>query len=702
MQTLIIDHYDSFTYNLFQLIAQTQGIEPWVIAHDSEELLRLNPAHYDNIILSPGPGHPDNPSDFSVGKALILNSDKPILGVCLGHQGIFSAFGGRVARAPIPMHGCLSTITHNQNALFQYIPTSLQVMRYHSLICTGPIPPDLEIIAWTQDDLVMGLRHRHKPIWGIQYHPESIANEYGRQLLINFQHITAEYYQQRGETLPSQCHPRSRSKSVCPPPVAYPPDLYTVISKKCAVYPDSAAVFKHLFSTSSTAVWLDSSQIISGFSRFSYMGGITGPMSYQLIYDAPSQTTTRIQGQKQTTFAMSIFTYLKQALQSMKITTDPNLPFDFHGGFVGYFGYELNQETAPITETKLAPHPDAQWLFLDRFIAFDHQEQCCYVIAVSSPDQLDVNTAWVHTLCDAIQNIDDMPPPSSLSPYPVEGQWLQAPSDYQSRIQDCLDYINRGDSYELCLTNKLQFSYKIDPLQYYFNLRQCNPAPHAAFFKFADLAIACSSMERFLKIDQYRQIEAKPIKGTHPRGKTAAEDKELADDLQNNLKFRSEHLMIVDLLRNDLGKICQIGSVIVPDFMQVETYATVHQLVSRITGHLQADEHVIDCIRHTFPGGSMTGAPKIRSMNLLNQFETHARGIYSGSLGYISLNGAIDLNIVIRTAEITSQQISIGAGGAIVALSDVEEEFAEMVLKTRALQTALGVTLHEHHRHCEE
>lgn len=700
MQTVIIDHYDSFTYNLFQLIAEIQGVEPWVIAHDSDEFLQLDPAVYDNIILSPGPGHPDNPHDFKIGKSIILNSDKPILGVCLGHQGIFSAFGGHVARAPTPMHGCVSTISHSQDALYHSIPTPFQVMRYHSLLCTGAIPVELEITAWTQDGLVMGLRHLHKPIWGIQYHPESIASEYGRQLLVNFQHLTAQYYQQRRQKLPSQImlNKQPNAKPPClPAPLAPTPnghDSYIIISQKHPFHADPAGVFQQVFAQYPSAVWLDSSQVVPGFSRFSYMGALQGPLAYQLSYDVHSQTTTRIQGQNTTSFAMSIFAYLKQALLSISIIADPNLPFDFQGGFIGYFGYELNQVTASIPDTKPAPHPDAQWLFLDRFIAFDHQEQCCYVVAVSSQDHLASNTAWLQTLSQTLQDIIEVQP-CPLPPYPVQGTWLQAPADYKSRIQDCLDYIDAGESYEICLTNKLQFSCQIDPFRYYINLRHCHPAPHAAFFKFSDLAIACSSMERFLKIDRHRKIEAKPIKGTLPRGQNPDEDQQLTRALQKDIKFRSEHLMIVDLLRNDLGKICQIGSVAVPSLMQVETYATVHQLVSRITGQLRTDVHGIDCIQHTFPGGSMTGAPKIRTMTLLNQFETQARGIYSGSLGYISLNGAIDLNIVIRTAEITPHQISIGAGGAIVALSDIEQEFEEIVLKTRALQTALGVTLHE-------
>lgn len=694
MQTLIIDHYDSFTYNLFQLVAEIQGKDPWVIPHDSDTLINLDPDSYDNIILSPGPGHPDNVQDFKTGKAMILHNDKPILGVCLGHQGIFSTFGGRVEHAPSPVHGCISRIIHHQDALYQDIPNSLQVMRYHSLICTGPIPEELIITAWTLDGLIMGLRHRHKPIWGIQYHPESIASEYGQQLLLNFKHLTLQHYQQLGKPLPSkalftshcndQIHP-VRTKSVT---------VLEVISEKLPFQGDIAGVFQTLFASHPSAVWLDSSQIIKGFSRFSYMGALQGPLSYQLIYDAKTRITNKIQGADQITYPMSIFAYLKQDLDSMQLKTRIDLPFDFQGGFIGYFGYELNQETASMSEVKSAPHPDAQWLFLDRFIAFDHQEQCCYVVAVTRETDLDSNKEWVHTICQAV-NTSCTLTPTKLSPQAVLGTWVQPQEAYMARIKDSLNFIQAGVSYEVCLTNKLEFDYSIDPLRFYVNLRHCHPAPHAAFFQFSDVTIACSSMERFLKIDRHRQIQAKPIKGTMPRGQSQTEDQKSALELKESEKFRSEHLMIVDLLRNDLGKISQIGSVAVTDLMTVETYATVHQLVSVIVGQLKPDIHVIDCIQHAFPGGSMTGAPKIRTISILNQLETQARGIYSGSLGYISLNGTVDLNIVIRTAEITADKISIGAGGAIIALSDPEEEFREMVLKTRALQTALSRTLQE-------
>ena len=699
MQTLIIDHYDSFTYNLFQIIAEIQGREPLVVYHDSEALTRLQPKDYDAIILSPGPGHPDNPHDFSFSKSMILQSDKPILGVCMGHQGIFSALGGRIDRAPVPMHGRLSTITHQGDALYQHIPTSFRAMRYHSLICTGAIPAELEITAWTEANLVMGLRHRHRPIWGIQYHPESIASEYGRQLLLNFMHLSEQYYQQRGLLSKASRHHATRGSSARTDKfttiTSRPRDDSAIWELRTQSFPfsgDPAAAFQKLYGEQTTAVWLDSSQIIPGFSRFSYMGAPQGPLAYTLSYDAQTQMTTQISDHETTTHAMSIFSYLKQSLQAIEIVAPADLPFDFHGGFIGYLGYELNQETAPIVNAKPSPHPDAQWVFLDKFIVFDHVEQSCYLVVLTPEDHHDTSDDWLKTTQQAIQALPTYSLPTTASSNVRKGKWIQPAEIYMQRIQDCLGFIASGESYEICLTNKLQFSTQVDPLLFYRHLRHCHPAPHAAYFKLGDLAIACSSMERFLKIDRQRMIQAKPIKGTTPRGQTPQEDQVLAKALREEEKFHSEHLMIVDLLRNDLGRICQIGSVAVPDLMQVETYATVHQLISKITGHLKPEMDAVDCIQNVFPGGSMTGAPKIRAMTLINQLETQARGIYSGSLGYIGLNGTVDLNIVIRTAEITPEQISVGAGGAIIALSDPAEEFAEMVLKTKAVQTALKRT----------
>lgn len=698
MQTLIIDYYDSFTYNLYQLIAEIQGVEPIVLYHDAKELAALNPNHYDQIILSPGPGHPDNSADFGIGKWIIQHSSKPILGICLGHQGIFSAFGGKVERAPTPVHGLLSTITHADDPLYASIPQQLRVMRYHSLLCTGTVPAELEIIAWTQDKLIMGLRHRSRPIWGIQYHPESIAGEYGKQLLINFTQLTREFYQQQGCKLPSSHITMSvrEPHSAFQAPQGNPSTIYQVMTQQCSFHGDAAAIFQKIFAHHDTAVWLDSSHIIPGFSRFSYMGAPDGPHSYHINYDVKTQTTNIYRRQGQTSHAMSIFTYLKQTLQNIHINAREDLPFDFQGGFIGYLGYELNQETAPILENKHSPYPDAQWVFLDRFLVFDHTEQVCYLVGLSLPGEPESCVAWFQSMLPLLQKnhaiVDFVGPRHNVRPS-LEGKWLQNPASYMARIQDCLDLIAAGDSYEICLTNTLQFSQQIDPLRFYYNLRHCHPAPHAAYFKFSDLAVACSSMERFLKIDRKRKIQAKPIKGTTPRGKSPEEDQKFAQSLLEDEKFYSEHVMIVDLLRNDLGKICQIGSMSVPEFMKIESYATVHQLVSLITGYLKSDKDVIDCIMHTFPGGSMTGAPKIRTMNLLHQLETQARGIYSGSMGYLSLNGACDLNIVIRTAVITPQGIRMGAGGAIVALSNPAEEFAEMELKTKALRTALALSL---------
>jgi para-aminobenzoate synthetase len=222
-------------------------------------------------------------------------------------------------------------------------------------------------------------------------------------------------------------------------------------------------------------------------------------------------------------------------------------------------------------------------------------------------------------------------------------------------------------------------------------LRKASPAPFASFLRFGDLAVLSSSPERFLNISPDGLAESRPIKGTRPRGVSPSLDAELRHDLATNEKDRAENLMIVDLVRNDLGRCAEIGSVEVPSLFAVESYATVHQLVSTVRAHLRPDVSPVDCVRAAFPGGSMTGAPKVRTMRIIDSLEAGPRGIYSGAIGYFSLNGAVDLSIAIRTLVVSGDKATYGTGGAIVALSDPAAEYQETIDKSAAIRTILGL-----------
>jgi len=296
-------------------------------------------------------------------------------------------------------------------------------------------------------------------------------------------------------------------------------------------------------------------------------------------------------------------------------------------------------------------------------------------------------------------------------------------AQYKRDIAKCHEYIRQGESYELCLTNQWETvvpknKNNKDPLGLYKLLRERNPAPFSAFVKFPNVAICSSSPERFISVTPKTNsmnpqkkdwiVEARPIKGTiarpmvshpphHPQRPCPIKDAQSAAELQSSVKDRAENLMIVDLLRNDLSRVCQVGSVHVPHLMHIESYATVHQMVSTVRGTLMEKNQPegLHVLKACFPGGSMTGAPKKRSMEILHRLEQgEPRGPYSGCLGYWSVNGRMDMNIVIRSAVLVSNKknewnISIGTGGAITALSDSQDEYEEMRLKARAVKEAV-------------
>jgi para-aminobenzoate synthetase len=267
MRVILVDNYDSFTYNLYQLIGEVCGHPPTVVRNDTPWAdLRFD--EFDAAVISPGPGRPDRDRDFGVSARVILDSGLPVLGVCLGHQGLCQLFGGKVGSAPEPMHGRISSVRHKGVDLFAGIPSPFDVVRYHSLAVTS-LPDDVEELAWTDDGVVMGVRHRHLPLWGVQFHPDSISSTYGHELLANFFALAAE-----------------RSASALAPARTAEPELprYDLHVQHLDVHPEALTAYTSLFAGGDQGFWLDSSSVVDGLSRFSVMGNGDGPLAEHVTY----------------------------------------------------------------------------------------------------------------------------------------------------------------------------------------------------------------------------------------------------------------------------------------------------------------------------------------------------------------------------------------------------------------------------------
>lgn len=682
LRTLIIDNHDSFTFNLFQLLAEVGGTEPLVVRNDERPWRELRELAFDNILISPGPGRPDHPADFGVCRDALLEADVPILGVCLGHQGLGHIHGARIQHAPEVMHGRLSPVRHSGTDLFQGLPQDFPVVRYHSLCLTRPLPEDLVETAWAPDGVLMALRHASLPRWGVQFHPESIATTHGRQLLSNFVRLSREPHVPRPGRPPEALQERT-----LPPP----PGTFQVHHRKLRLDADPEQAFVTLLGGRDHAFWLDSSRVEAGLSRFSFMGDATGPHSAVIHYQVNPRRLTVHRRQGTEEHSTELFDFLQQELTRLRVAPS-GLPFDFQGGFVGHLGYELKHDCGATTP-HASPDPDASLILADRLLAWDHLERTVYLVALAPEHEAAQVQDWFDATESSLRTLPPLAPlePRPGAPFPV--RLARGRETYLADIQRCLEQLHEGETYEVCLTNKLLARTHVEPLDLYRSLRRLNPAPYAAYLRMGPLGIACSSPERFLRVDAERWVESKPIKGTLRRGATPAEDDRLRQQLGSQEKDRAENLMIVDLVRNDLGRVCEVGSVHVPRLMHVESYATVHQLVSTIRGHLRPGLTAVDAVRAAFPGGSMTGAPKERTMELIDRLEGESRGVYSGAIGYFSATGAADLNVVIRTAVVRPGEVSIGAGGAIVALSDPAAELEEMLLKSRVVLKALSMAL---------
>ncbi|KAL8439898.1 hypothetical protein Efla_006517 [Eimeria flavescens] len=883
VRTLLIDNYDSFTYNLYQLIAVVSGTPPAVVFNDSfdgdwEEVCAAFP-DVDNIVISPGPGTPQNPADFGLSAAAIANSSKPLLGVCLGHQGLGYLSGAKIVQAPEIVHGRCTRVEFSSGCrLFAGLPRFADVARYHSL-CIDPqsLPVSLSVTAWTDTPAftIMGIQDRDRPFFGIQFHPESVGTPCGEQILRNFVAFTRDWQKARSNSLPppvshrpldsntqvtstSQQAPKTHpgiQQFLWEVNIAELPGDATQASQAADAAEAQPAVsscqlFERLFGNSPACFWLDSSSSDPSLaatgpverdpvSRFSFMGDALGPWGFALeswrddrtrqVFRCPQGcrssdrlklhsrelpvdpfealrldglmkgglTALRLRFWRATAAAGKADSGLSQ-LELVEDQADAEPPpFTFWGGFVGFFAYELRRrafarlrralgsslpQEVPTDATKLksAPHqPLSLWLFVDRFVAVDNHTGRYYVVwltPVVQPSDLGAGelsrtrrpnsqrsaceplvsmlragavTAELRRLVAEAQEQWALTTLRTLAACPAgsarQAAHMSAASEasaaastashsppatgnagesalafcpslseeaYKASIRRILEEITKGNAYEVCLTDQTVAAYDpraVSPFKLYSRLRDRNRSKYGVYLRYdwsgrlsrADgsvvegeeassstaLAVCCASPELFLNVDLDGWVESRPIKGTRRRGSTPEEDAALKADLAASEKDKAENMMVVDLVRNDLGRVCVEGSVSVPRFLTVESHPAVHHMVSVVRGKLREPQYdAIDAVVAAFPGGSMTGAPKLSAMNIIDKCEAGPRGLYSGSLGFFSVNGAACLNIVIRTAVFdSSHQVSVGSGGAIISLSSVDEEYEEMQLKAASV-----------------
>ena len=438
---------------------------------------------------------------------------------------------------------------------------------------------------------------------------------------------------------------------------------------------DPAAVYATLAQGEPRAIWLD-----AGPHATTGLSYISIPTDILLTEDVESGDIT-------------IFERLRSSLEHDS-TVDSSVAREdgFALGWVGWLGYELAAHTAGVP-TATSRTPDALFVYVDWALEFDHELQHMDLLVLGAPEELTYKQEELTAVLSSAHV------PLITEPEPVsatEVKWRHAPEHYTSLVTHCLDAIRAGDAYQLCLTNEVQVVGSFDPLEVYLRLREANPSHHGGLIKLEQLALLSSSPEVFLRIDADGHLTTKPIKGTRKRGADVSGDEALAAELLASEKERAENLMIVDLMRNDVGKVAQLGTVRVDSLLEVETYEHVHQLVSTVSAELALGMSAVDALEACFPAGSMTGAPKISAMTILHGLEQGPRGIYSGAFGYLGIDGSANLAMVIRSIVLTPVGASIGTGGGITSGSLPQAELEETWVKVAPLLRALGVASSEY------
>lgn len=456
------------------------------------------------------------------------------------------------------------------------------------------------------------------------------------------------------------------------------------VDLELGVWVDPERVFMSFYAEHGFSFWLDGGR--DAMAGQSYIGAPSDAADIVFADAAGRELSIVTPGGEDARGAHgSVFDYLRERVPVPR--SDNPSPVGFRLGWVGWIGYEAG---AAIVGSPFhpSPHPDAAFMFIDRVVVFDHVAHTVVLRYLAASEGIE---AWVSETTTRLLGLKPSEP-EAPGPMRVSGaaRWRHDATAYLALIARCKDAIRRGDAYLLCLTNQITLDPIADVVDAYRRLRRTNPSHHGGLLRFGGMALLSSSPEQFLEVRAGGQVTSSPIKGTRPRGATATEDDALKQELRSSDKETAENVMIVDLVRNDLARVCAVGSVEVTRLFAVESYRNVHQLVSTVEGRLAPGRSAIDAVEACAPAGSMTGAPKRSAMSILDAVEAGPRGPYAGCFGYVGLDGAADLAMSIRSIVSTPDGATIGTGGGITALSIPEEELDEIHLKAEPLLRAIG------------
>ncbi len=444
-------------------------------------------------------------------------------------------------------------------------------------------------------------------------------------------------------------------------------------------------------------IWLDSAMTDHSRGRYSF---ITGNPLWRWEMQNPDDFFLYSQENKVTLSSWNFLNKTLHALQKSISKCNQSDDSFFYGGLVGFLSYEaFHTQMLPNYKMKDMLSPLAYFLFCDSGLILDHQKKNAQLFSLgihTDSKSCDIKLAKKRVACllDEIKTLEASSDiQQSLVDWTLINQGKNEQITYLKKIKNTLEAIHRGDCYQVNLSRRLHFkssSPNTHPESLYLNLRQQSPAPQMAFINLGSTQILSASPETLFEIKR-KKITTFPIKGTRPRDDNLNRDTSLKNELANSHKDRAELLMITDLMRNDLGRICDYGTIQVPQILRVETFAQVHHLVAEICGRLKNNVSALEALQALFPGGSISGAPKIKAMEIIDQTETHPRGIYTGSIGYINLNGNADFNIAIRTALLQNKNLYYWSGGGIVADSNPQQEWDETLHKARGIFQTLRV-----------